>query len=97
MSVINQLSVGEVVSTFRDVLTILGIVVVGWKARDIFQDAKEFFADIKEFIKDSRSFMDRMDKVANVAVNNHLRHIEESVCKTAVRIDPLLEESNEEH
>lgn len=90
---VSQMTVGEVISTVRDLVAIGFLTVLGWKARGIFQIAKESVQEVRDFMK-------RMDKFANEAVNNHLLHIEKNLDilasrKTAGR-DPLLEESNEE-
>ena len=69
MTPISQMTIGEAISTVRDIVAIFGMVVVGWKARDIYQDGKDFLNEIK-------GFMHRMDNFAVVVMTNHLKHIE---------------------
>jgi hypothetical protein len=69
---LQQLSIGEVISSFRD-LSIVGVVItVVWKARGVYETVQDFFARVM-------THMDTMEQFAQVAVKNHLHHIEQDL------------------
>jgi hypothetical protein len=63
------MTVGEAVSTLRDITIIVGLVLSGWKARDWFQPVFDFFKNANQFMVDMRRDMQTL-------LTNHLSHIE---------------------
>lgn len=69
---LQQLSIGEVISSLRD-LSIFGVVITAvWKARGIYENVQSFFTRVT-------NHMDTMEQFAQVAVRNHLYHIEQDL------------------
>lgn len=69
---LQQLSIGEVISSVRD-LSIFGVVItVVWKARGVYETVQNFFTRVIKH-------MDTMENFAHVAVKNHLQHIEQDL------------------
>ena len=62
----------------RDLSLIGFLLFVSWKSRGIYDEALCFFTEIRNFMADMRVFMVGINKNADVVVNNHLKHLEES-------------------
>src|SRR5271154_2153257 len=66
---LQQINIGEVISSLRD-LSIFGIVITFvWKARGVYETVQSFFTRVIKH-------MDTMEEFAQVAVKNHLQHME---------------------
>lgn len=68
-------SVGEVLSTVRDGLLLLGFLVAGWKARSIVQPIVDFFKQSKKTMVRANLHMDNMEASMDALLNNHLKHL----------------------
>ena len=62
----------------RDLSVIGFLILISWKGRGMYDEALGFFTEIRSFMADSKLFMIDVKKNADVVVNNHLRHLEES-------------------
>src|SRR5277367_2848290 len=56
--------------------TAIALTKMAWKSRGIYEDVSGFVNRISEFMDASTKHMSRMEKFANVALNNHLFHIQ---------------------
>lgn len=70
------LTVGQAFSMLKDAAFFIGIPLVGWKARGLFQPLLDFFKDAKLFMTEIREHMSTMDSNMEILLNNHLIHIE---------------------
>jgi len=64
-----NMTVGEAISSVRDLAFIVGTLTFGWKARDWFQPVFDFF-------KRANHHMDFMESSVNVLLTNHMAHIQ---------------------
>ena len=72
----NQLPLGEVISSLRDIVFILGVLTIGWKIRSWIQPIIEFFERANEFFDRSEAHIERVESGMKVLLNNHLSHIQ---------------------
>jgi hypothetical protein len=73
-----EIEVTAVLQWIREISIIGGILIFGWKARDIFQNVKDFTDAIRKHMTTMEAFAVRME-------TNHLRHIETCVRLIAAR------------
>jgi hypothetical protein len=76
MTPFSQLPLGEVISSLRDVIFILGVLTIGWKIRAWLQPVIEFFKRANEFFDRSEAHIDKVESGMQVLLNNHLSHIQ---------------------
>jgi hypothetical protein len=79
MNEVSGMTVGEVISSLRDISVIVGIAVFGWKARSWFQPVIEFFSELKQFIVRANQHMTLVEQGMAVLLENHMAHIQKSV------------------
>jgi hypothetical protein len=70
-----NMTVGELVATIRDASFIVGILVFGWKARDIIQPLIDFFKEAKATMSRANKHMTIMERNVSLLMSNHLKHI----------------------
>lgn len=75
---IDQMTIGQLASTLRDLTAVVSMVVIGWKTRDWFQPIFDFF-------KRANNFMTSMERNMDILLNNHMRHIESDVRRMSGR------------
>jgi len=73
---ISQMNVGELISSLRDVVFILGMLTVGWKVRSWVQPVIDFFHRANEFFDRSEEHIQRVESGMQMLLNNHLSHIQ---------------------
>lgn len=66
---INSMTVGEALSSLRDILFVIGMAIFGFKVRSWIQPAISFF-------ERANDFMESMQKDMQTLLTNHLSHIE---------------------
>lgn len=90
MTPISQMTIGEAISSIRDITLVFGVLVIGWKARSWVQPAIDFFNNANTFMFDVRRDMQTL-------LTNHLSHIEADLKHMSGRrhdhVDPLLDSS----
>lgn len=69
MTPLAQMTIGEAISSVRDITVVAGILIIGWKARSWIQPFIDFFEESKDFMKSMRRDMQTL-------LTNHLHHIE---------------------
>jgi hypothetical protein len=98
-------SLGQIISTLRDAGFFVGILVVGWNARSLFQPVKDFFQRASKHMDNVEAGMVSIQGDMKILLNNHLSHIEADMKHIAGRTtdhvvalvdkDPLLEQENQ--
>ena len=73
---ISQMNVGELISSLRDLIFILGMLTVGWKVRAWVQPVIDFFHRANEFFDRSEVHIQRVESGMQMLLNNHLSHIQ---------------------
>jgi hypothetical protein len=76
MTPFSQMSVGEFISSIRDIIFIFGTLTVGWKVRSWVQPVFDFFKRTNEFFDLSEAHIKRVESGMQVLLNNHLSHIQ---------------------
>lgn len=71
-----QMPVGELVTTVRDVVFFISILVAGWKLRAVVQPAIDFLVTAKDTMSRANEHMDVMEAGMQTLLSNHLTHIE---------------------
>jgi hypothetical protein len=78
---IQAVTIGEIASALRD-FAIIGVIFTAfkyvWKIRGLYEDVQKFFIRVT-------THMDTMEKFAQVAVRNHLNHMERDLASLAGR------------
>jgi hypothetical protein len=69
-------TIGQVISTLKDLGFIVGTGVVGWKARDLFQPAVDFFKRAVDHMDIMESGVKSLQMDMNTLLTNHLSHVE---------------------
>jgi hypothetical protein len=79
----NTTTIADALSSITDISLVIGIVIVGWKARSWFQPVLEFFNDTKSFVARANQHMETvedglstMEEGMQILLGNHLRHIQ---------------------
>lgn len=86
---LDSVSVGEFVSTVRDIGFFIGLCVIGWKARglvqpgiELYKRAIKFFDGFEERYSTAQDFFNRsethyltMERQMDLLLNNHLSHL----------------------
>lgn len=72
-------TIGSLASTLRDAAFFVGILVAGWKARDIVQPAVDFFKESKTLMVRANLHMSKMEDSMSLLLNNHLPHMAEDI------------------
>lgn len=75
---IDQMTIGQLASTLRDLTVVVSVVTIGWKTRSWLQPVFDFF-------KRANAFMTLMEHNMNVLLNNHIKHIESDVRRMSGR------------
>ena len=98
-------NLGQIISTLRDAGFLVGILVVGWNARGLFQPIKDFFQRASKHMDNVEAGMTSIQGDMKILLNNHLSHIESDMKHIAGRTtdhvvalgetDPLLEQENQ--
>lgn len=68
----------------REISIICGIVVVGWRARGVYQTVDNFVEAVKTHMKTMEGFALRMEGFALRAETNHLKHIEQYLYRLVI-------------
>lgn len=90
MTPISQMTVGEAISSIRDITLVAGVLILGWKARSWVQPVIDFFDNANKFMVDMRHDMQTL-------LNNHLSHIESDLRHmTSRNRHPMFAEAVEE-
>lgn len=76
MTPISQMTVGELISSIRDLTVILGTLTIGWKVRSWVQPLVDFFKRANTFFDMGEKHIQRVEAGMNVLLNNHLHHIQ---------------------
>jgi len=97
----STVTIGQVVSTLKDLGFIVGTCVVGWKARALVQPAIDFFNRAVSHMDKMESSVTSLQSGMSTLLNNHLSHIEADLKTISGRgtnhvvalaeTDPLLE------
>src|SRR6266478_2510376 len=66
------ITLGQVSSTIRDFSIVGTLVVMAWKARGVYESVSQFFDR-------TLKHMNTMEMFATTVVDNHLKHIEDSL------------------
>lgn len=75
---IDQMTIGELASTLRDLTAVVAMITIGWKTRDWLQPIFDFF-------KRANGFMTSMENNMNILLNNHMKHIESDIRRMSGR------------
>jgi len=75
MTNLGSMSLGEFVSTVRDVLFFIGLSIAGWKARSLVQPLIDLFKRANEFFDRSETHYTTMETQMDLLLNNHLSHL----------------------
>lgn len=73
---ISQMQVGELISSVRDMVFVLGVPYLGWKARAWVQPGIDFFKRANKFFDLGETHMQKVEVGMQVLLNNHLSHIQ---------------------
>jgi len=73
---LSQMQVGELISTIRDAVFILGVPYLGWRARAWVQPGIDFFKRANKFFELGETHMQKVEAGMQVLLNNHLSHIQ---------------------
>jgi hypothetical protein len=76
MTSLEQMSVGEAISSLRDIVFILGILLFGWKIRGWVQPGIDFFKRANRFFDIGEQHIQRVESGMQMLLNNHLTHIQ---------------------
>lgn len=98
----STVTLGQTISTLKDGAFIVGIVVLGWKARGLVQPLIDFFARAKQHMEIMETGMTGLRIDVTTLLNNHLSHIEQDLKTLSGRkegyvhalsesVDPMLE------
>lgn len=77
-------NVGQIVSVLKDAGFLISTVVVGWKARDLFQPIKDFFCKANLFMDESSKTLKSLDSNMNTLMTNHLSHLPTEIAAAMV-------------
>lgn len=86
MTPLSQMTIGELISTIRDTVFILGVPYLGWKARSWIQPAIDFFKRANSFFDLSEAHIRRVESGMRVLLNNHLSHIQSDLGHISGRV-----------
>ena len=99
----STVTLGQVISNLKDGAFVVGIVVLGWKARGLVQPAIDFFNRAVKHMDVMEQGVGSLQIGMNTLLSNHLSHIEEDLRVLSGRpkseyihplvesVDPLLE------
>lgn len=73
---LTQMTVGELLSSLRDITLIFSMLTVGWKVRAWVQPGIDFFKRANKFFDLGEAHIQRVEAGMNVLLNNHLHHIQ---------------------
>ena len=76
MTPLSQMSVGELLSSLRDITLILSMLTIGWKARAWIQPGIDFFKRANKFFDLGEAHIQRVESGMQILLNNHLSHIQ---------------------
>lgn len=82
---LNTITVGDAVSTLRDIGFLIALVVIGWKSRSWVQPGVEFFKRANNFFSLGEEHMRLMEINMQTLLNNHLSHIESDLKRLSGR------------
>lgn len=85
MTNLGQMSVGELVSTLKDIGFFVAFVIAGWKARAIVQPAIDFFVTAKATMERANEHFVIVEEGLETLLTNHVAHIEADIAKLAGR------------
>jgi len=73
------MTVGEVIATARDASFVIGLSVLGWKARDLIQPVYDFFTHANDHMSKVETGMETMSAGMTLLLNNHMAHVQSSL------------------
>jgi hypothetical protein len=73
---LTQMTVGEALSSIRDIALICGMVIAGWKARSWIQPFLDTVKKANKFFDAGEKHMQIVESGMQMLLNNHLHHIE---------------------
>lgn len=76
MTPFSQMSVGDLISSLRDITLILTTLTVGWKLRSWVQPVIDFVKRADRFFTLGEAHIIRVEDGMNKLLNNHLDHIQ---------------------
>jgi hypothetical protein len=90
------LTITEYIAALRDTAFVVGLSILGWKARAWIQPVIDFFKQVKIFIARANEHMNRvengmsaMENGMNILLDNHMKHVQASLEKLAKDRDEI--------
>jgi hypothetical protein len=95
-------TLGQIISSLKDLGFIVGTCILGWKARSLVQPAIDFFKRAQTHMETMENGVGALQTGMNTLLNNHLSHMEsdlkllsgrhtDHVIALVDNADPLLE------
>lgn len=74
-----QLDVSQFIAALRDLSFVVGLSVLGWKARTWLQPAYDFFNRAEKHMDRVETGLSNMENGMSILLENHMTHVQNSL------------------
>jgi hypothetical protein len=74
-----QLDVSQFIAALRDIAFVVGLSVMGWKARTVAQPVYNFFTRADKHMDRVEIGLSNMEKGMQILLENHMTHVQNSL------------------